>query len=223
MKSLRNSPSTDCFSSDETILKNDNNVSSEKIILKKNNLDSKPKRASSKSFHYGTMFSSPNKIIKELINTSNINIYRKENSTNKKLIDVKRCNSVLNLKKIKSYETNRKPLNIFKEKSSGRLSHYYNRSIYNEEISSNENMSNNHFIDKQNIRNELENNITVLIEEIKKNKVLIDHLKDSISQNKNENTKISLIHQRFLLQSNYIENENKKLKEELIKVSITII
>lgn len=85
------------------------------------------------------------------------------------------------------------------------------------------NANKNKFIQKQKLRDELEGNILSLFREKSKQTQQIDKIRDSICSIRNENKKISVMHQRYNIQINSLNNEIKNLKEELIKVIIFLI
>ncbi len=207
MKSHRESPSTDCFS-DEMSYYNESNLNSDKLLIFKNNI----------------------KTIVDYVNKSNNKLSLKQTVFNNKVrninktpISKSRCNSSTGFNNIKIIQYNNSKKYINKEKSSKKLFIVKSQCNLNNESNQDLNLFNSkEIIDKEKIKNDLENSILNIVKEVKNYKDQIEILKESMSFNNNENKKISLIHQRFGLQSNYIEKEKKKSKDDLINVIYNI-
>jgi len=225
MKSFRNSPSTDCNSSEGSI-------SNKKLILNSDkNLKIKEKSPinnTNKKYTKISCFdiiSNRKKKVENLLKINNTNINNITNNSNKTDINLKtsRFDSSISVLKEKLLIRNKTNKNS-QEKIEQSYSSYTHR---NNTPSIDFNMTflskNNEFIEKQNLRNCLENSILNLTKEINKKKDYIDNFKSSISYNKNENYQITLIQQRYKSQSQFIKNEIQKTHEECVKVNLIII
>lgn len=92
-----------------------------------------------------------------------------------------------------------------------------NSEIENTGLSSNKTYY-NEFIEKQKLRNELENSCITIVKEISQKNTQVSEIKEKVSESITENKKIILIQQRFSIQANFLQCEIEKIRKELINV-----
>jgi len=209
------SSSTDCVSSEEASSNNELDIKNSESNFKKIAYKLYSSRKLDKKC------SIPNKFI------------NKTHKENKKMINL--TNLKINLSSTKSTQNIHKFLSdhlLIRNKDFEKADILLSNSINNQSIhikreidfsyNSDPYPHKNEFILKQKIRDDIEGSIMSLFREKTKQSQQINFIRDSISSIVNENKKISLMHQRYIIQSNSLSHEIKSLKEELIKVKINI-
>ena len=207
MKSIRNSQSTDCFSSDENKSKSNKTIDNHKNTNNKKSIKINLIGITRNSRNYFASY------LLNKINEKNIKIINDENS----LLIHKRCKSSLNIKEKIMNSIGNKFINFSIGKTKGLFTNITSRNNYLEECND-EILNNNSYFRLQDSRNKLENNIIELEKDLSFIIENLDLIIYSISEHKNQNQKIMLIQQRYEIQMNYTRKEIFKIKDELIKV-----
>lgn len=206
---MKNSPSTDCFSSYEYKYKSNHRTNSnQKLVIKR---DSKKSFIGCKSTNNGFATFLIDRIAeKKLYNLNEISTYVP-----------KRSKSNLNLKITVAVNKNQKLLSYSREKMNrlkkNKLSNFDCSNTLSHK-NDDEILSDEEQLMLKNLHSDLENKIFDLERDLRIKNENLQYIKNYIAYSKNENNKIMLIQKRYEIQINYTRKEIVKIKDELIKV-----